>query len=204
MTKNDIINPADVLEGGIFTGQIRVPNMVVTSPDDVANCAIWFWGNNNEDTARKYWKIGVQTQNYNFMMSPYNTAGELQAIKFSLSTSGNLTIGGSLSQGSSKLIKHDIDPLKFDCGKIIDAMQPVSFKYNSDPEEKTQYGFIYEDLIKIAPDLCTIPQNESELPSIKYTNIIPLLVKETQQLRKRVANLEKQLEEIKNEQLESK
>ena len=89
---------------------------------------------------------------------------------------------------SSREVKHDIKELP-DVGDVIDSLEPVSFKYNDDKKDKTHYGLIYEDTIKKIPDICNETENGTK--GINYTEIIPLLLKEIQDLRKRVAELER-------------
>lgn len=91
---------------------------------------------------------------------------------------------------SSREVKHDINALPAS-GDIIDSLEPVSFKYNDDKKGKTHYGLIYEDTIEKVPDICNETENGTK--GINYTEIIPLLLKEIQDLRKRVAELERRV-----------
>ena len=86
---------------------------------------------------------------------------------------------------SSRERKHDIRPLD-DKSELIDKLQPVSFVYNKDKKGKTCFGLIYEDTVNIIPEICF---DEKE-KGINYTELIPVLLKEIQSLRKRVASLE--------------
>ena len=86
---------------------------------------------------------------------------------------------------SSRERKHDICPLD-DKSELIDKLQPVSFVYNKDKKGKTCFGLIYEDTVGIIPEICF---DEKE-KGINYTELIPILLKEVQSLRKRVSSLE--------------
>ena len=86
---------------------------------------------------------------------------------------------------SSRERKHDIRPLD-DKSELIDKLQPVSFVYNKDKKGKTCFGLIYEDTVDIIPEICF---DEKE-KGINYTELVPVLLKEIQSLRKRVASLE--------------
>ena len=97
----------------------------------------------------------------------------------------------SLVQDSSKYVKHDIKPLP-SAGEKIDKLKPVSFVYDNDANEQKRNGLIYEDTIGIMPEICT--QNEAE-KGIDYTALIPVLLKEIQELRARVKDLEERLGE---------
>jgi len=69
-------------------------------------------------------------------------------------------------------------------------MKPVSYIVNGDTTNQTTYGFIYEDLVQILPNVCV---NSDGNVGITYTAIIPVLTKEIQNLRKRLAAVETEL-----------
>lgn len=93
---------------------------------------------------------------------------------------------GTVHSASSKDVKHNIKPLN-DVGKTIDNLNPVSFVYNNDPNEETKFGLIYEEAIKVLPEICTKNDNNK---AIDYTQLIPVLLKEIQSLRRRIEYLE--------------
>lgn len=95
-------------------------------------------------------------------------------------------IYGTLHSASSREKKHNIEEIP-DMGEAIDRCTPVSFAYNDDESEKTHYGLIYEDTEDIVPVVC---ENTDGLKNINYVELVPVLLKEIQSLRKRVASLE--------------
>lgn len=92
----------------------------------------------------------------------------------------------NLTQYSSKDVKHNIKPLEH-MGNKIDLLQPVTFIYDDDENEQTRMGLIYEDAIEVMPEICT--QDEGN-KAISYIELVPALLKEIQDLRKRVSELE--------------
>jgi len=88
---------------------------------------------------------------------------------------------------SSRTQKHDIKPL-LSYGNVLDKLSPVSFVYNNDDEERMRFGLIYEDVIDVMPEICLV--DEAGTKSLLYTELIPVFLKEIQELRKRVAILE--------------
>jgi hypothetical protein len=93
---------------------------------------------------------------------------------------------GSLVKSSSRSIKRNILPLK-SYSNIIDKLQPVSFIYTNDPSNKITTGLIYEDTLPYLPEICL---ETSGRKTISYVDLIPILLKEIQELRLRVAQLE--------------
>lgn len=92
----------------------------------------------------------------------------------------------TLTQQSSRDVKHDIKALP-SVGEKIDKLQPVNFVYNDDENEKQRTGLIYEDVVEVMPEICSDDEGQK---SINYIELIPMLLKEVQELRKRVAELE--------------
>lgn len=92
----------------------------------------------------------------------------------------------SLVQDSSRNVKHNIKPL-LPCGEKLDGLEPVTFVYDNDIEEKEHTGLIYEDTVDIMPEICT--KNEAH-KAINYVELIPMLLKEIKELRARVKALE--------------
>ena len=92
----------------------------------------------------------------------------------------------NLVQSSSKEIKHNIQSMK-PVGELIDRLNPVTFVYDNDADEKQRMGLIYEDTVGIMPEICT--ENEAN-KAISYVELIPALLKEIQSLRSRVKSLE--------------
>ena len=95
----------------------------------------------------------------------------------------------SLQQQSSRRMKDNIKPLP-EMGEAIDALVPVSYEYKAIPGE-TRFGLIWEDTIGILPEICAgNPVGDPEQKSINYIELIGILLKEIQSLRRRVAALE--------------
>lgn len=94
-----------------------------------------------------------------------------------------------LSSSSSRKVKHAIEPLE-NTGDIVDKLSPVSFVYNWDEDDKKQFGLIYEDTIEVLPEICIPAESEQDIDAIDYTKVIPILLSEIKDLRKRVKELE--------------
>ena len=97
----------------------------------------------------------------------------------------------SQSSYSARALKHDIKDMP-EMGEIIDRLKPVTFAYNG--ENRTRNGLIYEDTHDIYPTICVEPQstgNEtSRYGSINYIDLVPVLLREIQSLRRRMTAVE--------------
>lgn len=91
---------------------------------------------------------------------------------------------------SSRDEKHDIQDLP-EFGSLIDQLRPVSFVYNSDQTEKKRFGLIHEETVELIPEVCKGDMySDSNKKAINYIELVPVLLKEIQSLRRRVAELE--------------
>ena len=96
-----------------------------------------------------------------------------------------------IHQTSSREVKHDIGPMEAE-GLRLDRLRPVTFIYNNDPEKRKRYGLIYEDTVDVLPEICT---ERNGVKAINYMELVPMLLKETQELRARVKALEEKAKE---------
>lgn len=101
----------------------------------------------------------------------------------------------SIYSFSSREYKRDIVELG-DMGEQIDALKPISFRYKTGRGDQLFYGLIYEDTVDVMPVIC---HADGETKSIGYGDLVPVLLKEVQQLRKRVKELEEKQNEDDNE-----
>lgn len=105
---------------------------------------------------------------------------------FSVSYTGVLTATGTVTSASSIEYKHNISDLQDSL--IIDDLRPVSFVYNDDKLNKNHFGLIYEEVEQLIPEVCYVIGDKK---TINYVELVPMLIKEIQSLRKRVKNLER-------------
>jgi hypothetical protein len=89
---------------------------------------------------------------------------------------------------SDARLKHDIVDAP-DAASLIDAIKVRSFKWNIDDSEQ-RYGMIAQELVEVAPEAVSVPQDEDQMMCVDYSKLVPMLVKEIQSLRARVAQLE--------------
>jgi hypothetical protein len=107
---------------------------------------------------------------------------------FALDNSGNLVIGGTLTQGSDISYKENIKPLESQLD-IVNKLNPVS--YNRIGKKENEIGFIAQEVEKLIPDL--VSENPDGLKSLAYGNMTSILVKAIQELKAEVELLKTQI-----------
>jgi len=75
---------------------------------------------------------------------------------------------------------------------LIDALQVRQFDWKEDGSHQ-RYGFIAQELATVAPEAVHQPTEPEQMMGVDYSKLVPMLVKEIQSLRSRVAQLESQL-----------
>jgi len=128
-----------------------------------------------------------------------STAQTLCAFQYQGGFPGSITTNGSniSYNGSSDLrLKKNVRDIAddLDVGELIDAVRPVAFEWK-DGHPDTEHGFVAQELIEVVPNAVTATDDGKRalggVPwGVDASKLIPLLVAEIQQLRKRVAQLE--------------
>jgi hypothetical protein len=72
---------------------------------------------------------------------------------------------------------------------LIDALQVREYDWKADGSHQ-RYGFIAQELVTVAPEAVHQPANHDDMMAVDYSKLVPMLVKEIQDLRKRIAILE--------------
>ena len=74
-------------------------------------------------------------------------------------------------------------------GSTIDAIQVRQFDWIANGKHQ-DYGFVAQELANAVPDAVYTGEDEDETMGVDYSKLVPMLVKEVQALRSRVAQLE--------------
>ena len=96
----------------------------------------------------------------------------------------------SYNQSSDRRLKTAVAPAA-DAGALLDAVQVVEFDWKVGGH--VRYGVIAQDLHLIAPEVVTPGDSNEEVArpwGVDYSKLVPMLIKEVQSLRARVAALE--------------
>jgi regulator of extracellular matrix RemA (YlzA/DUF370 family) len=124
-----------------------------------------------------------------------NTSGSgtrfLMSFRLSNTEVGSITSTGSTTSyttSSDARLKENISDAD-DAGELIDAIQVRKFDWITDGEHQ-RYGMVAQELNTVAPEAVSAPEDPDEMMGVDYSKLVPMLVKEIQSLRARVAQLE--------------
>lgn len=99
-------------------------------------------------------------------------------------------VNGTINTSDANL-KTNIATSPYGLDEVM-QMNPVQYNWKTNPTEDLQIGFLAQDIQKIIPEAVVVPANGDPL-GMKYTELIPVLVKAIQELKKEVTELKKQL-----------
>jgi hypothetical protein len=94
----------------------------------------------------------------------------------------------SLVTSSDERLKESIADAD-DAGSKIDAMQVRKFNWKADGSHQ-EYGFVAQELEPVFGHAVHTAEDDMQTKSVDYASLVPMLVKEIQSLRNRVAQLE--------------
>ena len=101
----------------------------------------------------------------------------------------NGTTGVLYNTTSDVRLKKNIMPA-LSASDLIDAVQVREFDWKSDGSHQ-RYGFVAQELHEVVPEAVSKPpEGSDEMWAVDYSKLVPLLLKELQELRARVAMLE--------------
>ena len=111
--------------------------------------------------------------------------GKNGSIVGGISTTGSAT---SLVTSSDRRLKSNIQDAASASDKI-DALQVRQFDWNVDGSHQ-DYGLVAQELQPIEPMAVSGSEDGDEMMGVDYSKLVPMLLKEIQELRSRVATLE--------------
>ena len=81
---------------------------------------------------------------------------------------------------SDHRIKHDVEPLNDQY--TVENLNPVKYKLNAGNEEK--FGLIAHEVQEYFPNIVAEEKDGAQIQSVDYIQLIPILIKEIQELKK--------------------
>ena len=100
----------------------------------------------------------------------------------------NGTTGILYNTSSDQRLKENIADAD-DAGSKVDAIQVRQYDWKADGSHQ-DYGMIAQELLEVAPEAVSGDADSEEMMGVDYSKLVPMLIKEIQSLRNRVAQLE--------------
>ena len=114
------------------------------------------------------------------------------AFRHGTNTLGTITQNGTTgvlyNTSSDERLKENIAD-SADAGSKVDAIQIRQFDWIADGSHQ-DYGVIAQELVTVAPEAVHQPEDSEDMMGVDYSKLVPMLIKEIQTLRNRVAQLE--------------
>ena len=98
------------------------------------------------------------------------------------------TTATAFNTSSDQRLKENIADAD-DAGSKVDAIKVRQFDWKTDGSHQ-DYGMVAQELQSVAPEAVAGDADSEEMMSVDYSKLVPMLVKEIQSLRTRVAQLE--------------
>jgi hypothetical protein len=119
------------------------------------------------------------------------TAGTIQEFRQANTSVGYISVTGSATAyntSSDQRLKENIADAD-DAGSKVDSIQVRKFDWKADGSHQ-DYGMIAQELQAVAPEAVSGDADSEEMMGVDYSKLVPMLIKEIQSLRNRVAQLE--------------
>jgi len=120
---------------------------------------------------------------------------------FSINTSGDVYVGGTLTHSSDSRLKTNVSTIESSLDKVL-KMRGVTFNWdksvaaNANASDVLQYGFIAQEIEKILPAL--VSTNVNGYKSVNYMGVIPVLTEAIKDQQTEIEDLKKENEELKS------
>ncbi len=96
---------------------------------------------------------------------------------------------------SDARLKTNIQKSSYGLNQVM-QMRPVQYNWKTTPTTDKQIGFLAQDMLTIIPEAVVVPENGDPM-GMKYTELIPVLVKAIQEQQKQIEELKKLIKEKK-------
>jgi hypothetical protein len=120
-----------------------------------------------------------------------NASGTFDRFYIGSSIIGTITGSGSTTSyntSSDQRLKENIADAD-DAGSKIDAIKVRQYDWKADGSHQ-DYGMVAQELMTVAPEAVSGDPESDEMMGVDYSKLVPMMLKEIQSLRARVAQLE--------------
>lgn len=173
-----------------FQGNVAGNRVLTMHPGPLAgtgysNIVVDFYGHNGTSTIPGF----TMLRNGNIGIG--TTGPDDRLVVYNGSTTGRYTTGGWTHTSDARL-KHDITPLENSLEKVV-QLRGVAYTYNNDPQNKSQVGFLAQEVEPIFPQV--VVTDKKGFKSMIYANLVAPLVEAIKELFQRLLGVEQTLKE---------
>jgi hypothetical protein len=133
------------------------------------------------DTVTNFAQFAVASGAAQSMIGFYNGGNIVGEIRTSTTATSYIT------SSDYRLKENIVDALS--ASDVIDAIQVRAFDWKADGSHQ-RYGMVAQELLEVAPEAVSAPKDPDDIMGVDYSKLVPMLVKEIQELRARVNALE--------------
>jgi hypothetical protein len=198
--KNTAIGSSALLSNSIGSKNTAVGSTALFLSTGNGNIALGFKagfalasGNNNIYVGNP----GASTESLTMRLGSVQTSTFIAGINTSTVSDATVMIDTATGQlgiaASSARYKQNIAPMGTQSEKLL-QLHPVTFAYKDDNQGATHYGLIAEQVATVYPELVTHTAS-GEVQTVKYQELIPMLLNELQRQRQDLAKLQALLEQ---------
>ena len=195
-SKNSILGNYNGNQGGL---DIRTASNYIVLSDGDGNPRGIFDGSGNllvgtttlGYSSQSGFTFGVQSASYQTIGHASGSASGSTYVYFDYNgaTIGSITQSGTTAvlynlTSDRRLKTNIVDAAP--ASALIDAIQVRQYNWKSDGSHQ-RYGFVAQELVTVAPEAVHQPDDPEEMMAVDYSKLVPMLVKEIQSLRKRLA-----------------
>ena len=106
----------------------------------------------------------------------------------------DLLVLGSINNPSDINLKDNIEQLNIST-EDFNKLNPVSFTFKDDDQNKKHFGVIAQELENLYPELVT--NNEIGFKTVNYIEMIPILLSQMKNMQQEIEKLKEEIKEIK-------
>ena len=106
----------------------------------------------------------------------------------------DLLVLGSINNPSDINLKNSVEQIKTDA-TILKKLNPVSFTFKDDEQNKKHFGFIAQELEILYPEL--VSDNEGGFKTVNYIEMIPILLSQMKNMQEEIDKLKDEIKKIK-------
>lgn len=113
----------------------------------------------------------------------------------------NIYSVNTLNVISDKRVKKEVADLDYGLDAVM-ALRPVSYRLTNLPEPRKQLGLIAQEAKEVIEGIVNIPEDPNLLMSIRYSELVPVLIKATQEQQLQFQSLKSDNKKLKQRVLE--